>query len=339
MRREFMLSLCILSAGLLALADVAKVGVLVLDDETGLPMEGVPVTGYFRINSGWLAFKGGEPPNRDFASTDAEGRCRLRGKTNCGTMGVWVEDPPPGYYAPRRGWGGRRFDRKNLFGVWQPDNLVATVRLQRVGRPVPLFVKFCKLNVGRDIGGVNGGRFALDLLAGAWLPPFGTGLVADVEFTRHPREDRGVGVNGAGCRNASYRDAVMVRFPRAGDGLVESRPEAGRRLRVRTAPEDGYRPEWRCWRGVDGRLKEESNHDENRCFCFRVRTRRDGEGRIVEAYYGKIYGDFLVYTGRGGIVCGVTFSYYLNPTPLDRNLEWDRKTNLCPDRFASEGLP
>lgn len=205
-----------------------------------------------------------------------------------------------------------------------------------------MFVKFCRLNVGRDIGGVNGGRFALDLLAGAWLPPFGTGLVADVEFTRHPREDRGVGVNGAGRRNASYRDAVTVRFPRAGDGLVESRPEAGRRLRVRTAPEDGYRPEWRCWRGVDGRLKEESNRDENRCFCFRVRTRRDGEGRIVEAYYGKVYGDItFLYQFRPRLVpvSNILMTYYLNPTPLDRNLEWDRKTNLCLDRFASEGLP
>jgi len=27
----------------------------------------------------------------------------------------------------------------------------------------------------------------------------------------------------------------------------------------------------------------------------------------------------------------VEFLYYLNPTPLDRNLEWDMKNNLCPN--------
>ena len=28
---------------------------------------------------------------------------------------------------------------------------------------------------------------------------------------------------------------------------------------------------------------------------------------------------------------GISFLYYLNPAPLDRNLEWDMKTNLCPN--------
>ena len=50
----------------------------------------------------------------------------------------------------------------------------------------------------------------------------------------------------------------------------------------------------------------------------------------MEAYYGKIYGDFIMYTDRGPIVLGVKFSYYLNPKSLDRNLEWDRVNNLCP---------
>ena len=27
---------------------------------------------------------------------------------------------------------------------------------------------------------------------------------------------------------------------------------------------------------------------------------------------------------------GAKFLYYLNPKSLDRNLEWDMKTNLCP---------
>jgi hypothetical protein len=42
----------------------------------------------------------------------------------------------------------------------------------------------------------------------------------------------------------------------------------------------------------------------------------DATGKIISANYGKIYGDFM------------NFSYYLNPTPNDRNVEFDPKRNL-----------
>ena len=342
MRWNSILPVCIFSATFLVSADVAKVGVFVVDDRTGEPMKDVSVTGSFRMDNGWLAFKGGEPPNRDSAVTDVNGRCRLRGRTNCGRMGVWARNPPSGYYAPRRGWG-RRFSEKNFLGIWQPDNLVATIRLQRVERPIPLFIKrVTKVERGgftADIFPKGEDTLRYDLLMGDWLAPVGTGRVADVTFTRHPREDLGEGVNGADVRGPSYRDSMTVRFPGEGNGLVESNPPPNLRLRIRTAPEDGYRPDYLCWTGRNRKLEYVGSYDENRCFCFRIRTRRDDRGRIVEAYYGKIYGDILMYTGYNFIVCGVKFLYYLNPTPLDRNLEWDRKTNLGPDRVDYDLLP
>ena len=341
MRWNSILPVCIFSATFLVSADVAKVGVFVVDDRTGEPMKDVSVTGSFRMDNGWLAFKGGEPPNRDSAVTDVNGRCRLRGRTNCGRMGVWARNPPSGYYAPRRGWG-RRFSEKNLLGIWQPDNLVATIRLQRVEHPIPLFVKACKLDVKREIADVNGGRFALDLMAGDWLPPFGEGKVADIEFARLPHEDLGSGMNDSDVRGTSFRDSMAVRFPGEGNGLVESNPAPNLRLRIRTAPEDGYRPDYLCWTGRNRKLEYVGSYDENRCFCFRIRTRRDDRGRIVGAYYGKIYGDItFVYQFRPEFVpvASVCMSYYLNPTPLDRNLEWDRKTNLGPDRVDHDLLP
>ena len=67
--------------------------------------------------------------------------------------------------------------------------------------------------------------------------------------------------------------------------------------------------------------------DENRCYTFRIRSRYDERGNLAEARYGKIYGDFKFegHLDRG--IISVRFLYYLNPTPLDRNLEWDRKNN------------
>ena len=323
-------------------ADIARFGVFVVDDKTGKALKNVSVMGVFDVNNGWFAVKGSDGPNLDRAVTDVNGRCRLRGRTNCGNIGCWVEKPPSGFYPCPQGWG-RRFSEKNLLGIWQPDNLVATIRLQRVEHPIPLFVKrVAKVTRGvftADIFPKGEDTLRYDLLMGDWLAPVGTGRVADVTFTRHPREDLGEGVNGADVRGPSYRDSMTVRFPGEGNGLVELHPPPSYRLRIRTAPEDGYRSEYLCWRGTNRKLEDDSNYDENRCFCFRIRTRRDDRGRIVEAYYGKIYGDILMYTGYNFIVCGVKFLYYLNPTPLDRNLEWDRKTNLGPDRVDYDLLP
>jgi hypothetical protein len=49
---------------------------------------------------------------------------------------------------------------------------------------------------------------------------------------------------------------------------------------------------------------------------FRVRTELDQDGNVKSTLYGKIYGDFM------------HFRYYLNPTPNDRNIEFDPKQNL-----------
>ena len=326
-------------------ADIARFGVFVVDDKTGKALKNVSVMGVFDVNNGWFAVKGSDGPNLDRAVTDVNGRCRLRGRTNCGNIGCWVEKPPSGFYPCPQGWG-RRFSEKNLLGIWQPDNLVATIRLQRVEHPIPLFVKrVAKVTRGvftADIFPKGEDTLRYDLLMGDWLAPVGTGRVADVTFTRHPREDLGEGVNGADVRGPSYRDSMTVRFPGEGNGLVELHPPPSYRLRIRTAPEDGYRSEYLCWKGRNKKLEHVGSYDENRCFCFRIRTRRDDRGRIVGSYYGKIYGDItFVYQFRPEFVpvASVCMSYYLNPTPLDRNLEWDRKTNLGPDRVDYDLLP
>ena len=58
----------------------------------------------------------------------------------------------------------------------------------------------------------------------------------------------------------------------------------------------------------------------------------DQSGEITEALYGKIYGDIKFCGKSYGAsyvpVAAVQMRYYLNPTPLDRNLEWNMH-NLC----------
>ena len=318
-------------------ADTAKLEALVIDEKTEKPLANVEVTGWFEMNYGWLAVKGSPGPNICKALTDASGRCKLSGKTNLGSAGCYVRHAPFGYY-DMSGGGGYDFKGKNIFGVWQPDDLVVTVRVQRVENPIPLFVK--KVGVytyssgsDEDLFDKGDGVLRLDLMKGEWLPPVGNGIVADVVFTRLPRQDFGEGVSGSGIKGQSFRNSMMVSFPGDGNGLVEVVPPHSAALKIRTAPDSGYKPEYLCWSGCNKRLKDETSWDRNRCQCFRIRTRRNDKGEIVEAFYGKVYGDIRFFGMRRAdrsysYVASVNMLYYLNPNSRDRNLEWNRE-NLC----------
>ncbi len=318
-------------------ADTAKIEAFVIDEMTGKPLPNVEVTGSFGMNYGLLAVKGSPGPNICKALTDSNGRCRLSAKTNCGEAGCYVRHAPDGYYDFSCG-GSRTFKRKDLFGVWQPDNLVITLRVQRVEHPIPLFVKqigmYEPINQARDIFPAGSDTLRFDMAKGEFLPPVGNGEVADVEFVRLPRQDFGEGVNGAGIKGNSYRDTMKVRFLGEGNGLVEVTPPSGAALNIRQAADTGFIAEYTCMKGRDKELRRETHYKKDRCFCFRIRTRRNDKGEIVEAYYGKIYGDISFCgeypRGRPCVpVSSVNMRYYLNPTSMDRNLEWSR-VNLCP---------
>lgn len=318
--------------------DTAKVEVLVVDEATGAPLEGVGVTGYFTVDIGWRAWTESSIPNEASAVTDANGRCRISGKTNCGEVGCWVENPPAGYYLPLHGWG-HTYEEKNFFGVWQPDDLVATIRLQRVENPIPLWVKGSRLDMGPEQAAGFDGTNAVwryDLVMGDWLPPAGKGEVADLVIAGSYRiVER---AQGGSFDFDCFEYAHVAEFPGEGNGVLEILAAPSMGIKVRQAPEIGYGP---SAKGAFGRTKSlygiqispklYSDEDPNRCYVFRIRSRHDEQGNLVEAYYGKIYGDFsfqrLWHVGGNQPV----FLYYLNPKPLDRNLEWDMKTNLCPD--------
>jgi hypothetical protein len=61
---------------------------------------------------------------------------------------------------------------------------------------------------------------------------------------------------------------------------------------------------------------------------FKSRLRRDEEGNVISANYGKIYGEFEFLGSEQVKKASVTFLYYFNPTSNDRNIEFGQGKNL-----------
>ena len=148
---------------------------------------------------------------------------------------------------------------------------------------------------------------AIDLMEGDLLPPWGNGKVADILATVIHSEESG--------RQESY---LFFTFPGEGNGICPVEPNLGGGPYVWSAPETGYSPEFGpiTWKSRD-------YNKPPPCHCIRIRSRFDGEGRLVSCHYGKIYGGIQsrgVYK-HPPLVLLPAFSWYLNPAPLDTNLE------------------
>ena len=301
--------------------EMAQIGALVLDAETRRPLAGVEMMGHFAFKKGWGE---GADPNFVTVRTDADGRCTASARTNKGIAGWHVMSVPEGYYLPSHG-GWFTFKEKGLLRNWQPDNLVSTVLVQRVRHPIPLVVKIFRTESVSLANARTGGRLAYDFICGDWLPPVGKGVTADVEFIRRP--PRGT--------ETDRRDVTM-RFLGEGNGIVEMSSPSYSVPLIRTAPENGYGAELSFFAYYDEEGQQVRHEYDKRHFGFRIRTRRDAEGRLVGGFYGKINDGITFCVGsdpNGGtreeLLTVPRIRYYLNPAPLDRNLEWDRKTILA----------
>ena len=344
MKSFYFIATCVMS--LMTSADNIKFSAVVIDDLTQVPMKDVCVGAGFTTDNGPV-WEGRFKFEHNKFFTDKNGMCEIRGNSNCGKAGCYIENPPVGYYKTLCGIP-MRYKKKNIFGVWQPDNLVVTLRLQRVENPIPLFVKKAILKNHKDgIGGFDGTNCVVgfDFMNGDWLPPYGNGKVADLEFkssveiTGKERKFRyatkriedvlfynlGTTVSVCSANDVLNRRVVGndagIKIRMANDDSSSCPVVKNRGMRKKTRPK--FPKDWTC--------EYYSDYDESQCYQFRIRTLYDEKGKLKEAYYGKIYGDFKIEGDEKKGLIGISFLYYLNPTPLDRNLEWDMKTNLCPN--------
>ena len=308
------------------------VDVHVVNARDGKPMANVPVSGAFE---GILAF-GHEYDERYFQKTDSRGYCQFKGTNDnpYAYISISRDKPDNIYRTERKIMLNRVLDEEHKT---PGDYHSVTLRVQCVENPIPLYVREVQGAKEReDFFDTGKDEVSYDMLLGDWLPPQGTGAVADVVFTRLPKEDLGIVTNL--CREVHlYRDRLKVTFPGEGNGIVEVQPLADSYLLVREAPAEGYQHEHMSYSGEDkdGVAVMSWYPYNSRAYCFRIRAKVDDKGKVIAGYYGKVPSGFMfryvMMEDRTTIPVGaLSFEYYLNLTPLDRNLEWDFENNLNP---------
>ena len=301
----------------------ANFSVRVEDGTTGKPLVGVKVGCVFEnLPTDW---SGGEDANEEYVKvSDKHGCCRFKGRTN--KAEVYCVRMEPEHYSTE--WG-IPFARVEADERLIPEYATTTIRVERIEHPIPLFVKEveCGFPEGSD-------SVSFDMLKADWLPPKGTGEVADVVVTRLPRRSLGYVSLKDGRSGEAYEDVLRVEFPGEGNGIREVTPLKGCDLLVRQAPLEGYERFWEERWGRDLKFDLISTESLDRCQCFRIRAHKDADGKCVGGYYGKIYEGFS-FSGPGVpkgamAIDSFSYTYFLNPAAGDRNLEFNGK-NLNPE--------
>jgi hypothetical protein len=294
-------------------------------NESGSPITNAVVQAGFAtaIKPGWGW--GAGQPNTVKSLSDTNGICVLHGNGNGGSVGIGVRKD--GYY----GSGGYLVVFTTLVGSvnkkWQPWNPTVNVILKPIGNPIPMYVK----SFGdRSIPG-RGEPIGFDLMAGDWVVPHGKGKTSDFVLQYIVQFEGTVETRYGSVKTADR--TLIIAFSNEGDGVkaVQIPLQGGSALRLPPlASENGYTTNVvkRVVKDQNG-LHSDIRDDQN--YFFRVRTMKDDKDNIVSALYGKIYGDFQ-FDERGR----VTFTYYLNPTPNDRNVEFDPAKNLFTKLLSRE---
>lgn len=223
-----------------------------------------------------------------------------------------------------------------------------TVIMREIRRPIPLYADMCRLvahdrNNPPPIPFVEG-TYAYDLEVGELLPPHGRGRVADVQvYSRvwflgwRLSEEKlkeeaawmrraGLPEGGLRLQYGRWRSEQVVTFPGKDAGFVQLSPPdfqpCSGLKHPHEAPLEGYQPEMRGGAETDIPTGYSSSRPTNGYF-LRLRVKHDAQGRIVSAHYAKIFG-VIAYNQSGGVL----FPYIFNPTPNDRNLEFELGQNL-----------
>jgi hypothetical protein len=313
----------LMSAESAALPDV-KVTLKVIDEDN-LPIEGASAT---------VNFKAGTEGNSKTEKTDSDGLATLSGSS---TRFIEYGAGKEGYYPTWYEKSYTKFTGMTGFRHWEPWNETLTLTLRKIIDPRALYIGNNKTGgyTGQpmELPGSNK-EYGYDLISRDWVVPYGLGTHRDFVFK----------LTGKKTGRREYDYTLKLNFSNDGDGIqqYDADPMYGSRLRLpHKAPVNGYNKELiqRKARTFDQFLA--NDFPDNRNYFFRIRTKKDDNGNIVSALYGKIYGNINFYPADTmerppqvdpDLKDKISMLYYLNPDSNDRNLESDYKKNIFPSK-------
>ena len=307
-------------------------------DEKGVPVAGASIRiGIHNVND----FR--DQYNDFLGKTDEQGRFSAEA---VGRPLAKIEVNQEGYYPSRKTVtcyeGNEEQIRKA--GRYSPWNPTIEVMTKKIGKPAPMIVRLAKggsKSRMKPAAEQIGTELSWDLVEGDWVAPNGKGKVADffVKFE-------------SGYVDQYNRSAkVRLEFGNNDDGCIPIKQLKGEESLLefpRLAPEKGYIVRELEYSSEYKEVKDEVGYKERsftklpnpppKGYMVRLRTKRGENDNIVSAIYCKITSPFelddVLFQGRRRLF--LNFDYYLNPTPNDRNLEYDQRNNLAPE--ADRGL-
>ncbi len=272
--------------------------------------------------------------DRFSGSTDTNGFFIAKGES---VIGVYARFTAGGYYSttvkqplelqPKmdgKGWEPSHWDRE------------IEVLLKPIKHPIPMYSRDVEnpyISAFESAGKYRlAGTSMYDIVYGDFLPPHGKGTVADL-FYNWKMTIYSTNKVGRAFAADMFLEVLMTNVV---DGICrgipegwggQNRNEGSAYISAYRAPDNGYTNVVSLyWRVRDA--KAESNDDQHYLYYFRIRTQTNEMGQVTNALYGKIYGQI-----------NGNFTYYLNPTPNDRNLEFDPTENLYPDSSRTSRSP
>jgi len=288
---------------------LGKVTIKVVDSE-GLPVENAAVTVRFDYPKG-LGMGWGTTSKFVDGRTDNQGIFSLTKSA----PNLWIYMvKKEGYYLSGENY---KFKEKNALMFWSPWNPVVQIMLKKKKNPTRMYAKSIN-NLNAIKVPIVDTPVGYDLGKGDWVTPYGKGVTSDFIFLFKVRY----------AKNDDWEVSYKLTFSSEQDGIQEYTVLKGNQSEYYwpyEAPENGYKNEinWSAfyhpggWAGVN-----KSDYREDRKYIFRVRTKTDENGNIIEANYGKVIGDIRLH-GDGYLV----FTYFFNPSGT-RSLEYDSQNPL-----------
>lgn len=280
-------------------------------EENGTPIEGVEAT---------ITFMGysGRQTQKIKGNTDSKGIFQASGSPE---LRMYVRLQKNGYYTTESDRLSRTQDHE------------LTYVLRKVASPVPLYAK----NFSGKLPNL-GDKHGFDFEVGDWVAPHGKGKISDIFMT----------VNIVGAKSKQPSGSIKITFPQESEGAFIVNEQTGYMptsalimphmapsqdfVQIITRQESGY---------------ENKSKPHNESYFFRTRSKVIQQGKLV-FHYSKFLDGFSFVMG-GGVFLEevyrkkhpeeyglVKFTYYFNPNPNDKNLEFDTKRNLFNNLASAE---